>query len=290
MVAVVCDRNNYGRCFGTGGLPALSGKRRKDFVPAMNLADQIREHTILRRVITRDGTIIDLGMNDGRFAREIHAKFGCKVIGVEPNPRLAASIGHSDSIACQVLAIADKAGIAKLRIDDDSEASHIISDDGISPEAKTIEVPCVPLRVFLSNNYVTVADLLKIDIEGAELCIFEGIDFDVLQTMKQISVEFHAFIHPEQRPRVKKIISKMKESNFYYIDFSATWKDVLFINQSLVKIKFWEKAALLCRKYSIGLPALLGKIYTEGLGTVIKKIIARRFSRPGGKAHHHRSA
>jgi hypothetical protein len=124
-----------------------------------------------------------------------------------------------------------------------------------------------------------VADLLKIDIEGAEMQIFEGDDLDIFKHIKQISVEFHAFIYPEQRRRVKKIISQMKRNGFYCIDFSATWKDVLFINRSMVRITFREKAALLSHKYATGLPALSRKIYSEGLGTVTKKIIARRLSR-----------
>jgi hypothetical protein len=103
-------------------------------------------------------------------------------------------------------------------------------------------------------------------------------------------VEFHAFIYPEQRSRVRNIISKMNKSGFYSIDFSATWKDVLFINQSRIKIGFWEKAALLHHKYAIGLPALMRKICTEGLGTVTQKIIARRFSRRGRQSAPHELA
>ena len=244
----------------------------------MDLLDQIREHTILRRELSRNGTVIDLGMNDGRFAREIQAKFGCKVIGVEPNPTLAASIGTSEYVSCRNLAISGEAGTAKFRIDDDNEASHIVSGDAMSE--KVIEVPCIPLRTYLAENNVTSADLLKIDIEGAELQIFEGEDFDVLRNMRQISVEFHAFVHPEQRARVKNIISRMRKIGFYSIDFSATWKDVLFINPWMVKLRLWDKAALSYYKYATGLPALLKKIFAEGPGTVAKKIIARRFSRP----------
>ena len=176
--------------------------------------------------------------------------------------------------------IAEPAGVAKLRIDDDSEASRLVLN-GDDPKEGIVEVPCAPLRAYLADNAIAAADLLKIDIEGAELAIFEGEDFDVLPRMKQISVEFHAFLYPEQRPRVKNIISKMNKSGFYSIDFSATWKDVLFVNKSMISIGFWEKLALLHHKYATGLPALLRKIYADGLGAVIKKIIARRFSRRG---------
>lgn len=248
-------------------------------MPAFDLVDQIREHTILKRGITRDSVIVDLGMNDGRFARDINARYGCKVVGVEPNAKLAIGIGISDSISCHNIAISSASGLVKFGIADDNEASHILSDGNLRPGMEIVEVGCVPLATFLSSKDITQVDLLKIDIEGAELEIFEGPDSDTLQNIKQISVEFHAFLDPAQRPRVQNIMSRMRERGFYCTDFSATWKDVLLLNEALLKISLQEKIALHYHKYAVGVPALLRKVYSEGPSKVTKKIIARRYSR-----------
>jgi FkbM family methyltransferase len=250
-----------------------------------SLVDQIREHSILCRDLNRDSLVVDLGMNDGRFAREIHAKYGCRVVGVEPNPTLAKEIGRSPPVSCDNLAIAATQGFVRFQIAEDPEASHIVPPaDGPAhgapaPDYPVVTVPCVPLRTFFRANRITRPDLLKIDIEGDELQLFEGDDFTALLEVEQITVEFHAFLDPAQRPRVKRIISRMRRGGFHCIDFSATWKDVLFINERLVKLGPGEKIGLAYRKYATGLPALFRKIRSEGGRTVARKVIARRFAR-----------
>src|SRR4051812_30476686 len=86
-----------------------------------HLVDQIMEHTFFRREIDNKSTVVDLGMNDGRFAREMHEKFGCKVIGVEANPHWACKLTNSDSITCHNLAISASTGNVKFLIADDDE-------------------------------------------------------------------------------------------------------------------------------------------------------------------------
>jgi hypothetical protein len=176
------------------------------------------------------------------------------------------------------MAIASSEGIVKFRIDDDSEASHIISDDAVTQGQTVVDVPSVSLRAFLVRNDIARVDLLKMDIEGAELAIFEGDDFNVLSQIKQISVEFHAFLDVSQRPRVKDIISRMTKNGFYCMDFSATWKDVLFLNQAMMPLSRPDKIALSYRKYALGFPALFEKIHREGLGAVTRKIISHRYA------------
>jgi FkbM family methyltransferase len=246
---------------------------------AAGLIDQIREHTIIGRELGSDSTVVDLGMNDGRFAREIHRKYGCRVIGVEPNPRLAAAFPPSDAIICRNLAISPAAGRVRFAIAEDDEASHVVAGGVTAAGGTVVEVSSVPLRAFLADNGVARVDLLKIDIEGAELPLFEGDDFDALTEIRQISVEFHAFLDPAQRPRVKRTIARMRRNGFYCIDFSATWKDVLFVNQAAAGLSLRDKIALSSRKYGVGIPAFLRKIRAEGLRTVSRKVFARRYAR-----------
>ncbi len=80
-------------------------------------------------------------------------------------------------------------------------------------------------------NKINEVDLLKIDIEGAELQLFLSTSDDVFSSIKQISIEFHDFMDLYPSEEVKKIINRFK-SGFYIIKFSRYYYyDVLFINK-----------------------------------------------------------
>ncbi len=75
-------------------------------------------------------------------------------------------------------------------------------------------------------------DLLKIDIEGAEIALFDSTSNDVLSRIRQITVEFHDFI-PELgiQNDVKRTKLRLQSLGFYCIEWSRTNTDVLFINR-----------------------------------------------------------
>ena len=46
---------------------------------------------------------------------------------------------------------------------------------------------------------------MKVDIEGSEIGMFDSASDEDLCMCTQITVEFHVFVYPEQRPQVEAI-------------------------------------------------------------------------------------
>jgi len=207
------------------------------------------------------GKVVDLGMNKGDFARTINRRYGCSVAGVEANPVLAATTAYlGGGITCKNAAMAARDGSVKFSIDkENSEASTIVADS--TPLAESvIVVPSISLSTFFSEIDAKQIDLLKIDIEGAELDIIETTPVDMFRRCTQISIEFHSFRYPSDSARVEKAIMLLAEHGFYYVDFSTERTDVLFLNSRVIDVPAAAKALLVFQKYQSGIIRRLRRI------------------------------
>src|SRR4051812_3139009 len=92
---------------------------------------RIYEHTFIESLLSPRSVVIDLGMNKGNFAYEIQRRYGCKVIGVEPNPALWSRIKQSERLRCYNYAITNEVGNVDFYIDEnDSESSSLFPNNG----------------------------------------------------------------------------------------------------------------------------------------------------------------
>lgn len=225
--------------------------------PKRLMIDRVKGHTFLKNYLHRNGVIIDLGMNKGDFARTMRARYGCSIIGVEANPVLASQNRDLNGITCRNAAMAGCDGSVRFLINEEnSEASSIVADE--TPISSTvITIPSISLSTLFREAKAEQIDLLKIDIEGAELDVIETTDPEVLRQCAQIAVEFHAFIYPSHTERIEKIIALLASLGFYHIDFSTEKNDVLFINSNVFDLNSTAKASLLLQKYRAGIGRLL---------------------------------
>jgi len=225
------------------------------------LIDQVRGHTFLKNYLNRRGKVVDLGMNKGEFARTINSRYGCSVAGVEANPDLAANIADlGGGITCKNAAIAAHDGSVKFSINrENSEASTIVSDS--TPLAESVVVvPSISLSTFFREIDAEQIDLLKIDVEGAELDIIETTPEDIFRQCSQISIEFHSFLYPLHSERVEKAITLLTGLGFYCIDFSISRHDVLFLNRRVIDVSAAAKTLLVFQKYQAGITRRLRRI------------------------------
>jgi len=79
--------------------------------------ENVCEHTFVRNWISKDGTVVDLGMNLGEFARTPQKDFRCRIFGAEANPHLAARLPQSESIRCHPLAVSASTGTVRFLVD-----------------------------------------------------------------------------------------------------------------------------------------------------------------------------
>lgn len=224
------------------------------------LIDRVRGHTFLRTFPRNAAQVVDLGMHRGEFARVLHGKYGCLVLGLEANPILASANSGIDGLVCKNFAVSAFDGSVEFSIDEECpEASRIVSDGNAASRA-VITVPSISLERFLQENGIRDIDLLKMDIEGAELDVIETTDTDVFRRCKQITIEFHSFLYPSQRSRVENAIRYLSNIGFHQIDFSTEWTDVLFVNKSMIDFTPIEKASLVITKYRAGIGRRLRRI------------------------------
>lgn len=132
------------------------------------------------KTILRPGHVFyDIGANAGLISIEIANLFQDKVnvYAFEPQPYLAyliavsASINHLSNLNVYEVMLGQEEGTATLFI-----PSHAIHASSISREAQATELarPITTLDAQIQNGYLPPPKVIKIDVEGSELDVFQG--------------------------------------------------------------------------------------------------------------------
>jgi FkbM family methyltransferase len=167
-----------------------------------------REKAIELHLVMHEGeTFVDVGANVGyyslRIAKEYSSK-GVTIIAIEAHPgnykALSKNVELNDFKCITAInkAVSDHRGIVTLyeRVDPRNRIrsefyslsnSFIHESNFVRPEGGTIEIECDTLDNILGEQRV---DVLKIDIEGAEVSALEGAT-RILKRLRKIIVEVH---------------------------------------------------------------------------------------------------
>lgn len=186
-------------------------------------------HTFIIEPLSRSSVILDLGANAGFFARTVHSRWSCRVHAVEPTPTLAAGLRCIGGLDVHETAVSGCGKDLLFRIDPlNSESSCLVTafDD------QTTVVHGTTLAALIA--LVGPIDLLKMDVEGAEVDILNMTPDDVLQAIPQLTVEFHDFKTDTAvtKRMVKDVFARMKSLGFEVFVISFwTSGDVLFVNR-----------------------------------------------------------
>jgi FkbM family methyltransferase len=220
----------------------------------------VRGHTICPRWLSSESHVLDLGANRGDFSREISQRFGCRCYAVEPNPPLFEGIATSAHVSKHLLAITAAETRVSMYISSNPEASSVYPLQSEKAMA-TIEVSSVSLEGFIAANKIPRVDLLKVDIEGAEIAMFDATSDEALAAMGQITVEFHAWLKAITLEDLNRVIARLEGLGFFHISFSRRWgADSLFVNRRVLSmsvgeyryIKYLARPARLIRKKLFG--------------------------------------
>lgn len=150
-----------------------------------------KELFLLRRVVPAGGTCIDVGAAGGAHLLVMARQVGPRgrVLGVEPRPASARilrgavrALGLSRRVEIVEAALSDREGREALRIPVVPTRAHFHgSTDHRSERAafptlphREIEVPTTSLDAIVSERRITHLDVLKCDVEGAELLVLAG--------------------------------------------------------------------------------------------------------------------
>ncbi|MFN4902065.1 MAG: FkbM family methyltransferase [Ignavibacteria bacterium] len=219
----------------------------------------IRGHHIYASLLNSESVILDLGGHKGEFSSILNEKHGCTCHVLEAMPDLYEGIRQSEQLHAYHFAAGSQDGSMEFHISSNPESNslRLKSEDHVG----TIIVPTISIPSFMNRFEIKKIDLLKMDIEGAEIDVFRGMSDKLLQSIPQITVEFHDFIPEMQLEReVIECINRMKSLGFACIVFSRyTHFDVLFLNTRHCSI-------------FIILLARLTK-YFHGLGRIIRRFL-----------------
>jgi len=191
---------------------------------------RICDHTFLPGLLSRDSVVADLGANYGEFSHQIIHDFGCQVVAAEPVTTLREGIALSPKLTLLPVALGGHNETVTMNLYS-ARCASILGAIGASEQKAEENVKMVTLEEFCRLAEKPI-DLLKVDIEGAEIDLFNNSSDSLLRSFKQITVEFHDFIYPEIGRAVENIKTRMGNLGFWVIPFSLDNTDVLFLNRS----------------------------------------------------------
>jgi FkbM family methyltransferase len=183
---------------------------------------QIRGHSFSDE-LPASPVLVDLGANIGGFSREFLGRFPeARLLLVEADPYLVESL----------LAEFGRCPRAKLfqgligpkttprvpfflsRIPEGNSVHPAFSAHWSEGETRRIEVEMIALPELLARAGFDHVDLLKVDIEGSEWDLLDGLSPTLAQSIGQITVEFHDFMAPELRVRTEATIAHLRQLGY----------------------------------------------------------------------------
>jgi len=204
--------------------------------------ENILNHSFMSAPLHEASLILDCGANEGGFARWMCEHTPAQVHSFEPDPRLFAVLPVLPRVIWHPLAVDGESGEFDLALGEATCSSALYRE---RTGQVTVRVKKTSLDDFCRTHGITRIDLVKIDIEGAELSLLEKTSDALLRSTAQITVEFHDFFRREDLPRIAGIFRRLEGLGFYGVRFSHFyWSDCLFVNQRIAPLSALDKLSI----------------------------------------------
>lgn len=173
--------------------------------------DNNLEHIRYEYDLKPDDAVIDLGAYKGEWANEIHARYGCHVIAVEPTEYI------NDYKHGPIVNKAAGTHNGKMSFGGRAYYSSVF-------EPGDHEYECFDISVLLEQY--AVIDLLKINIEGAEYDLLQHIIGAGLHArVKNIQVQFHQIEGVPYGLWYKEIADKLSKTHSLTWHYPFCWEN-----------------------------------------------------------------
>jgi FkbM family methyltransferase len=219
---------------------------------------RVADHSFLAAPINRTSVVLDLGVNTAAFATAMVERFGCRVIGVEPVPRLFADLRGLERITVEQFAMTGSSEPVTLNLN--PSACATIDQRLTQSGAGQVEVDGITLPGLLDRHGLDRVDLVKVDIEGAEHAMLDATPPAALQRVDQFTIEFHDFLDPRLGDAVQRTRRHLRAAGFADFSLSGDNSDVLFVNHARIRFGAIHRAgAAITLKYPRGLARKLDR-------------------------------
>jgi FkbM family methyltransferase len=194
----------------------------------------VRGHTIYAPGLGDAPVVVDIGANRGEFSQQLKSRFGGTYRLYEANADLLEHI--PDDLPVEHCAVTDRDGSIEFNVAANDEGSSVLDLPAESTidvvKTATVTVPALSLERIIST--AGRVDLLKMDIEGAEVVALPAVSGSTLRDVGQITVEFHSdpFFGYDIAEQTEQTIAHIASAGFHVFDFSPDRTDVLFVNRS----------------------------------------------------------
>jgi FkbM family methyltransferase len=230
----VYDLENLGKIKGIlGGTIEIATKYGWQYAVYHEIYNLMEYYKFREKSIRIGDVVVDLGSNIGVFTRWAYSEGASKVISFEPDKRYFKLLKlNSDPRAVLFnAAVSDSIGTTTLY-----ESSHLGGSNilGVPGCENSYTVRTYTLDYLFETGIIDKIDFLKIDTEGAEIKILNGISDKNLSKVRNISMEYHhSHLNYDDDLR-SKIIERLNHLGFN--------SHLLFLgaNNSLQMIYFWK--------------------------------------------------
>jgi len=171
---------------------------------------------------------IDVGAHVGTWTLRLQ-KFFKRVIAYEPNPNaynvLFQNIGLNQmkNVFAYKEAVSNVAGAAMLKVYDLPSHSSILDNPTVKTEATGV-IPIVTSRLDDLNLEGMALDLLKVDVEGAELLVLEGASRLITENLPRLCIECHT---AENVVKVEEFLTEIGYKGLTKIPITETLYNIL---------------------------------------------------------------
>ncbi len=194
----------------------------------------VRGHTFMPRELSAGSVVVDLGAHKGEFSQDVQKQLGCRCIAVEANPELIESAKATPGVEAVCCAVWDAEGELDLCLSENTEASTVLGERAREGNGQSIRVRARLLWDIMREMGVARIDLLKVDIEGAEVALFRSMSNEELRRIGQVAIEFHDFCGLVTAAEVAEVCARLRGAGFDGIRFGTTNKNWLFVRRGAV--------------------------------------------------------
>jgi FkbM family methyltransferase len=192
----------------------------------------IESHSILPDIVHRGGVVVDCGANLGAFSMEMIRRFECQCYAFEASPGVFAGMAKDSNLTSRNIAVCDSdRTVVFTTHEEDITRNRIV--EGQAGGESLVQVEGRHLGAILREFGISQIEVLKMDIEGAELEVLDSLNDEFFAEIGQLTIEFHDFLGYATTEDVVSRVDRIVSLGFWELYWSRRRNtgDVLLVNR-----------------------------------------------------------